>query len=84
MGRPPVINDRRLYEDIRPVLEASGTYREMEKPIMISEDYSFYGLNIPSVFFLLGTGTGTALHSDHFDFDESVLMNGFMLFRSLI
>ncbi|MFR2563689.1 MAG: M20 metallopeptidase family protein [Anaerovoracaceae bacterium] len=83
-GYPPVINDRRLYEDIRPVLEASGTYREMEKPIMISEDYSFYGLHVPSVFFLLGTGTGIALHSDHFDFDESVLMNGFMLFRSLI
>lgn len=83
-GYPPVINDKVLYEEIRPVLEATGVYREMEKPIMISEDYSFYGLHVPSVFFLLGTGTGIALHSDHFDFDESVLMSGFDLFRTLI
>ncbi len=83
-GYPPVINDRKLYSEILPVLQSSGNYTEMEKPLMISEDYSFYGKHAASVFFLLGTGTGIALHSDNFDFDESVLMSGFRLFCSLI
>ena len=59
-------------------------YQEMETPAMISEDYSFYGLRVPSVFFFLGTGTGIALHSHNFDFDEKVLLQGLELYKTLL
>ena len=57
---------------------------KLEMPLMISEDFSFYGLHAPSVFFLLGTGTGISLHSTDWDFDETVLMTGFKLYKSLL
>lgn len=82
-GYPPIINDPALYDHIRPVLKTID-YEEMEKPAMISEDYSFFGLEVPSVFFYVGTGTGIALHSNNFDFDEKVLCSGFDLFCKLL
>ena len=51
---------------------------------MISEDYSFYGLEVPSIFFYVGTGTGIALHAADFDFDESVLVQGVELYKTLL
>lgn len=84
-GYPPVINDTGLYAEILPRLNAlTGGYEEMELPLMISEDFSFYGRYTPAIFFVLGTGTGIPLHSTNFDFDEKVLLSGFELYRSLI
>ena len=65
-------------------LRQALNYQEMETPTMISEDYSFYGLRVPSVFFFLGTGTGIALHSNNFDFDETVLLQGLELYKTLL
>ena len=56
----------------------------MELPLMISEDFSFFGLYRPAVFFVLGTGTGIPLHSTNFDFNESVLFEGFRLYTGLL
>lgn len=61
-----------------------GGYEEFAEPLMISEDFSFYGHYTPAVFFLLGTGTGIPLHSVDFDFDESVLLSGFELYRRIL
>ncbi len=84
-GYPPLINDKALYKDILPILEKLPCgYEEMPDPLMISEDFSFYGKYAPSVFFVLGTGTGIPLHSTDFDFDESILMSGFELYKALI
>ena len=84
-GYPPLINDKALYRDVLPVLENLPCgYEEMSDPLMISEDFSFYGKYAPSVFFVLGTGTGIPLHSTDFDFDESILMSGFELYKALI
>ena len=83
-GYPPVYNQPSLYEEILPVLRQETDYEEMELPAMISEDYSFYGLHVPSVFFFVGTGTGIALHSNNFDFDETILLSGFELYRALL
>ena len=84
-GYPPVINDKALYETVLPVASAlEGGYEQMAEPLMISEDFSFYGHYAPAVFFLLGTGTGISLHSTNFDFDESVLQRGFELYKSLL
>lgn len=84
-GYPPVINNEILYEEIKPVLDTlPGGYEQMKQPLMISEDFSFYGHYAPAVFFVLGTGTGIPLHSTDFDFDENILMSGFELYKSLI
>lgn len=83
-GYPPVINDRELYEKIRPVLDSLPSYTHMELPLMISEDFSFYGLFAPAVFFILGTGTGIPLHSSDFDFDEDILYAGLDLYLRLL
>lgn len=84
-GYPPVINDPALYSEIEPVLrKLRGGYEEMKQPLMISEDFSFYGLYAPSVFLVLGTGTDIPLHSTNFDFDESLLADGFSLYRALL
>lgn len=84
-GYPPVINDTELYEEIMPVVKSlPGGFEEFEEPLMISEDFSFYGQYVPTVFFLLGTGTGISLHSVNFDFDEKVLMSGFELYKRLL
>lgn len=84
-GYPPVINDKSLYDAVAPVLKSlPGGYEELADPLMISEDFSFYGLRVPAVFCLLGTGTGISLHSVDFDFDEKVLMSGFELYKRLL
>ena len=84
-GYPPVINDKALYEAVLPLASAlEGGYEQMADPLMISEDFSFYGHYAPAVFFLLGTGTGISLHSTDFDFNESILVRGFELYKSLL
>ena len=84
-GYPPVINDVDLYNEILPVLRGlPGGYEEFAEPLVISEDFSFYGHYAPAVFFLLGTGTGIPLHSVDFDFDEKVLLSGFELYRRIL
>lgn len=82
-GYPPVINSPDLYAAVFPALSPLN-YEELPQPAMISEDYSFYGLQVPSIFFYLGTGTGIALHSNNFDFDESILHSGFQLYQTLL
>ena len=84
-GYPPVINDSCLYAEILPALNSlSSGYEEMAQPLIISEDFSFYGQYAPAVFFVLGTGTGIPLHSTNFDFDEAVLLSGFELYKALL
>ncbi|NBI62429.1 amidohydrolase [Clostridiales bacterium] len=83
-GYPPVVNDPALYQSLLPALRQGLDYEEMPIPAMISEDYSFYGLEVPSVFFFLGTGTGIALHSNNFDFDEKILVQGLEMYKLLL
>lgn len=71
-------------EEPIPQAETWKPYEEMELPLVISEDYSFFGLYVPSVFFVLGTGTGIPLHSTNFNFDETVLLSGFNLYTALL
>lgn len=84
-GYPPVINDGKLYHQVLPAVRSlTCGYEELTQPLMISEDFSFYGQYAPAVFFLLGTGTSIPLHSTNFDFDEQILLSGFMLYKALL
>lgn len=79
-GYPVVNNDADLYNKIRKVLDIT----ELEEPLLISEDFAFYGKEAPSIMFLLGTGTDIPLHSNNFDFDEKILLEGLRLYIALV
>ena len=80
-GYPPVVNDPHLYNAVKAALPK---LEYVDEPLLIAEDFSFYQRALPGVFLLLGTGTGTPLHSDRFDFDEQVLLAGVAAYRRLL
>ncbi len=81
-SHPAVINTPNLYTQIRPSLD-SLRFRDLEEPVMIAEDFSFFQEQLPGVFFFLGTGTNIPLHADTYNIDESVLIEGVKLFDIL-
>ncbi len=82
-SHPAVINNERLYTMVKPLLTGLN-YVELRKPVMIAEDFSFFEQQMPGIFFFLGTGSGIPLHSDNYDFDDTVLIDGVRLFDKLI
>lgn len=81
-SHPCVVNDVELYNKIKPTLQTLN-YNEMAEPVKIAEDFSFYQKILPGVFFHLGTGCTTPLHSVDYMLDEEVLIDGVKLFESL-
>ena len=72
---PPLINDPQVYA--RAVKQLHGfDCRELPRPTMLSEDFSYYLERVPGVFFKLGIGAGIPLHTPEFDFDERALVTG--------
>jgi hippurate hydrolase len=82
-GHPPVINDAALFLEARTILSEFG-FHTFEIPFMLSEDFSFYQHEVPGLFLFLGTGTGIPLHSNHFNFDEEVLLTGLNAYLKLL
>ena len=81
---PAVVNDENLYNRIKPtLLNDHINFVELRRPVMIAEDFSFFEEVMPGIFFFLGTGTGTPLHSSDFNFDEDVLVEGVHLFNTI-
>jgi hippurate hydrolase len=72
---PPLINDPALYRRAAAQLEGFS-YRELPRPTMLSEDFSYYLDHVPACSFKLGLGTGVPLHTPEFDFDEKALVTG--------
>lgn len=81
-SHPAVINNETLYKRIKPHLMGLN-YVELRRPVMIAEDFSFFEQQMPGVFFFLGTGSGIPLHSDNYDFDDSIIIEGVKLFDTL-
>ena len=82
---PPVINDDNLYNKF--VLLGFKNYQELKRPLMLGEDFSFYQREIPGIFFFLGTKTeeyASGLHTDTFNFNEAVLMQGLEVYLKII
>ena len=82
---PPVINSSHLYQQF---LQCVGkNYLELQNPLMLGEDFSFYQKSVLGLFFFLGTKTEkfqSGLHTETFDFDEKVLEKAVQLYFSLI
>lgn len=73
MGYPAVMNPPELYRRVR----ATGIpFAELDRPVMITEDFSWYQRHLAGMFFFLGVGPCPALQADNFDFNESVLTTG--------
>ena len=58
--------------------------KTLPEPLLIAEDFAWYQQWLPGMFLLLGTGTGIPLHSDRFDFDESILVAGLDVYKRLV
>lgn len=80
---PAVINNPVVYERVIPFLDKLG-YKELDNPVMIAEDFSFYQEKVPALFFFLGTGSGIPLHSVNYDMDDSVILQGIRLFEAIL
>lgn len=82
-SHPAVVNDQELYYKVKNVL-LDLNFVELRRPVMIAEDFSFFGKYLPGIFFFLGTGSNIPLHSDTYDFDDTVLIDGVKLFDTLL
>ncbi len=80
---PPLINDEHLYHMLKPVFAGQNT--ATLSPLLLAEDFSFFSQKVPSLFFMLGSrnvekGFVHPLHSDRFDFDDTLLAEGLKTF----
>ena len=78
-GYPAVLNPPALYDRVRQC----AAFRELPKPAMTTEDFSWYQRSLPGMFFFLGLGDVPALHADNFNFNESILTKGADFFEHL-
>ena len=78
-GYPAVMNPPALYERVKQAV----SLRELDAPMMITEDFSWYQRFLPGLFFFLGAGDVPALHSDDFHFNEQILVKGADFFEEL-
>ena len=80
-GYPPVINHPDLTRLVMDVVKEEPDLKLeiMEKPLMIGEDFSYYGMHAPAAFYFLGCGSveknGT-LHHGSFNPEEDCLPLG--------
>ncbi|WP_069649998.1 M20 metallopeptidase family protein [Caloranaerobacter ferrireducens] len=82
---PPVVNDYKLFEIFKDMFKDTI---KIIKPMMISEDFSYYQREISGLFFMLGSrneekGFIHPLHSCYFNFDEEILKIGLDIFLKI-
>ena len=78
-GYPAIHNPQELHDKVYAI----APFEALEEPSMTTEDFSWYQRYLPGMFFFLGLGDAPALHSDKFDFDESVLPLGADYFEKI-
>ena len=78
-GYPAIHNPRDLHDKVCSI----APFENLMEPSMTTEDFSWYQRYVPGMFFFLGLGENPALHSDNFDFDESVLPLGADFFEKI-
>src|SRR5262249_50640438 len=90
-GYPITANDPRAVATFERVARDSigaAQVRRVTHPVMIGEDFAYYGLEVPSCFFALGlrpTGHESMpdLHQPDFDFTDAAIPIGVELFCRL-
>ncbi len=88
-GYPVLANDEamaRLAAEAAAVVLGEGKVVWRERPVMGSEDFSYFLERVPGCFVFLGTGSDGyqyPLHHPCFDFDEGILPFGAMLMAEI-
>lgn len=80
-GYPALVNDNELFEKSKELLKDMNV---LTKADLLTEDFAYYGKVVKSMFFYLGIGDVSPLHSDTFDFDDSCLTKGVSTFIQLL
>ncbi len=88
---PPAVNDRLANELVTGAaakLDAVTEIRELEKPSMIGDDFSYFGELVPASYFKLGVGNKDKgciypIHSPKFKADEDALPIGAALMAQI-
>jgi hippurate hydrolase len=78
-GYPAILNPADICRRVQQV----APFAQLPEPSMTSEDFSWYQKRVPGMFFFLGLGDVPALHTDNFNFDESILAKGADFFEKL-
>lgn len=86
---PAVNNDKEVYKRFKKLILEDYELIELDDPLMVSEDFSFYQKKAKGVFYFLGTknkklGFTHLLHNDQFNFNEEVLKIGVKTYIKLI
>ena len=86
---PPVNNDTEVYKRFKRLIIEDFELIELDNPLMVSEDFSFYQQVCKGVFYFLGTkneklGFTHMLHNDKFNFNEQVLEIGVKTYIKII
>ncbi|MBN3490444.1 amidohydrolase [Acholeplasma equirhinis] len=84
---PAVNNAPELYEIVKKSLSKDEIVET--KPYMFSEDFAYYQKAVPGFFALIGSrnekrGYIHPLHSNFFNFDEIVLLNGLNYYKGIL
>jgi amidohydrolase len=91
-GYPVTWNDPALTERMTPSLKrvAAATFNPGAQPTTTSEDFSYYGQQVPALYFFLGVAprdadpaVWAANHSPKFNPDETALITGVRALASL-
>lgn len=80
---PPVLNDFILFDKFKKVVK---DFVELNEPLMLAEDFSYYQKSISGLFFFLGTRSNqysSGLHTEKFNFDEKVLLKAVDVYYQL-
>ncbi len=78
-GYPAVKNHKLLLKQVKKIYPVTL----LPRPLLTTEDFSFYQQWVPGVYFLLGVGDTPPLHSSRFSFHAEVLLRGADFFHRL-
>ena len=77
-GYPPTINHKKeslfAFEVAKEIVGASAS--EAQKPMMGSEDFSYFLQKVPGAFAWIGNGNSESLHNPRYDFNDEILPIG--------
>jgi len=82
-GTPVTVNDVGITELVRQVgydLLGNENVMELPEPTMGAEDFAYYLERKPGMMFRLGTGCPYLLHTPKYDFGDSPLETGILMF----
>ena len=89
-GYPSVENNPKIVQEILELGKqfwGKENVIQLNNPLMMGEDFSFYAQNIPACYCLFGTGGDYDLHNPRFVFNEEILnpaiaWNSFMMLNN--